>query len=156
MRGNQAPFITKSLSKAIMRRSKLKNRYITWPTEENQRMYKNQRNYCSNLLTKTKKTFFNNLDLKIFEDNKTFWQKVKPLFSDKKTTVQSNIVIIEDGIVYIEINEVAEKLNFYVSGYFIKNTQTSIKHHKFYRSLNLTLQTYIYIPYLVVTIVTNN
>ena len=68
-----------------MRRSKLKNRYNKWPTEENERMYKKQRNYCSNLLTKEKKKYFYNLDLKILEDNKTFCQKVKPLFSDKTT-----------------------------------------------------------------------
>ena len=67
--GNQAPFITKILSKAIMKRLKLKNRYNKWPTEENERMYKKQKNYCSN---------FNNLNIKIFEDNKTFWQQVKP------------------------------------------------------------------------------
>ena len=111
VRGNQAPFITKILSKAIMRRSKLKNRYNKWPTEENERMYKKQRNYCSNLLTKEKKKYFTNLDMKIFEDNKTFWQQVKPLFSVKKSKLQSNIVIIEDGVVYTENNEVAEKLN---------------------------------------------
>ena len=58
-------------------------------------MYKKQRNYCSNLLTKEKKKYFNNLDIKIFEDNKTFWQQVKPL-------LPSNIVIIEDGVVYTE------------------------------------------------------
>ena len=111
IRGNQAPFITKALSKAIMLRSKLKNIYNKYPTEENNRLYKKQRNYCVNLLTKEKKRYYNNLDLNIFEDNKTFWQRVKPLFSDKKSSLQSNIVIIEDDIVYTEKLEVAEKLN---------------------------------------------
>ena len=111
IRGNQAPFITKALSKAIMLRSKLKNIYNKYPTEGNNRLYKKQRNYCVNLLTKEKKRYYNNLDLKIFDDNKTFWQRVKPLFSDKKSSLQSNIVIIEDDIVYTEKLQVAEKLN---------------------------------------------
>ena len=32
---NEAPFMTKELSKAIMNRSKLKNRYTKWPSREN-------------------------------------------------------------------------------------------------------------------------
>ena len=50
-------------------------------------MYKKQRNFCSYLLTKEKKKYFNNLDMKIFEDNKTFWQQVKPIFSEKKIKI---------------------------------------------------------------------
>ena len=111
VRGNQAPFMTKALSKAIMKRSKLKNNFNKYPSDENNRLYKKQRNYCVNLLTKEKKKYYNNLDLKIFDDNKTFWQQIKPLFSDKKSTLKSNIVIIEDDIVYTEEKEVAEKLN---------------------------------------------
>ena len=34
IRGNQGPFMTKQLSKAIMNRSKLRNRYIKWPSRE--------------------------------------------------------------------------------------------------------------------------
>ena len=49
--------------------------------------------------------------LKYLKIIKRFGNQVKPLFSDKKTTLQSNIVIIEDGIGYTENNEVAEKLN---------------------------------------------
>ena len=38
-------------------------------------------------------------------------QRIKPLFSDKNSTLQSNINIIEENIVYTEKIEVAEKLN---------------------------------------------
>ena len=72
--GNQAPFVTKKLSKAIMQRSKLKNRLNKYPSNENSRLYRKQRNYCTNLLAREKKNYFNNLDLKIFKDNKTFCQ----------------------------------------------------------------------------------
>ena len=35
VRGNETPFMTKELSKAIMNRVKLKYRYTKWPTREN-------------------------------------------------------------------------------------------------------------------------
>ena len=84
IRGNQAPFMTKELSKAIMKRSRFKNKFNKNPCDENKLMYKKQRNFCSNLLNREKKKYFNNLDLNIFNDNKTFWQRVKPHFQIKK------------------------------------------------------------------------
>ena len=53
VRGNNQPFMTKSLRKAIMVRTKLKNIYYRLPTDENLRIFKKQRNY----LTKLKGTF---------------------------------------------------------------------------------------------------
>ena len=73
-------------------------------------MYKKQRNFCVNLLRKEKRNYYNNLDLKILEDNKKFWQCVKPLFSNKHV-LQKNIIIIEKDIITSINSEVAEKLN---------------------------------------------
>ena len=64
VRGNNAPFMTKALSKEVMRRSKLKNNFNKNPTEENRSLYKKQRNMCVNLLRKEKRNYYNNLDLK--------------------------------------------------------------------------------------------
>ena len=55
VRGNNAPFMTKMLSKEIMHRSKLKNIFNNNPNEENERSYKRQRNHCVSLLRKEKK-----------------------------------------------------------------------------------------------------
>ena len=35
VRGNQARFMTKDLSKAIMMKSNIKNQYVKWPSSEN-------------------------------------------------------------------------------------------------------------------------
>ena len=35
VRGNQGPFMTKELSKAIMNKSKIRNEYQKWPSGEN-------------------------------------------------------------------------------------------------------------------------
>ena len=83
IRGNNAPFMNRTLSKAFMHRSKLKNRYNKKPNEANKTSYNQQRNYCVSLLRKEKKKYYNNLDLKIFAENKNIWERVKPLFSDK-------------------------------------------------------------------------
>ena len=111
VRGNQAPFVSKSLSKAIMHRSKLKNRYNKTPNESNKNSYKKQRNFCVNLLRKEKKKFYENLDLKVLEDNRKFWQNIRPLFSEKNKTSTNNIIIVEDDKITNEKKEVAEKLN---------------------------------------------
>ena len=55
IRGNNAPFMNKTLCKAFMPRSKLKNKFNKIPTEDNKRLYKNQRNSCVSLFKKGKK-----------------------------------------------------------------------------------------------------
>ena len=110
LRGNNAPFMNKTLSKEFMHRSKLKNQYHKNPTESNKAAYKKQRNFCVGLVQKEKKKYYNNLDLKIFADNKKFWQKVKPLFSEK-SNLKRNITLVENDTVISDKTEVAEKLN---------------------------------------------
>ena len=110
LRGNNAPFMSKTLSKEFMHRSKLKNQYHKNPTESNKAAYKKQRNFCVGLLKKEKKRYYNNLDLKIFADSKKFWQKVKPLFSEK-SNLKRNITLVENDKVISDKAEVAEKLN---------------------------------------------
>ena len=113
IRGNNAPFMNKILSKAFMHRSRLKNKFNKSPTNKNRELYKKQRNYCVSLLKKEKKNYYNNLDLKIFNDNKKFWQSVKPLFSDKQNIKNRNIVIIENNTVISNKTDLAEKFNNY-------------------------------------------
>ena len=113
VRGNNAPFMNKMLSKEFMHRSKLKNKYNKNPTEENKVSYKRQRNFCVSLLKKEKKKYYNNLDIKIFQDNKKFWKTIKPLFSDKQHNPKINIVIVDNGTVISDKKNVAEKFNTY-------------------------------------------
>ena len=110
--GKNGPFMIKALSKVIMHRSKLKNNFNKNPNEENKRLYRRQRNFCVALLKRERKKYYNNLDLRIFKDNKKFWQKVKSLFSDKQQLLEGNIVIIYGEKVYSDNTVVAEKLNF--------------------------------------------
>ena len=54
VRKNHAPFMTKDLSKGIMKKSKTINRCLKWPSRENVLATKSGKNFCNNLI-KTKK-----------------------------------------------------------------------------------------------------
>ena len=82
-RGNQTPFTTKNLSKKIMTRSRLRNKYLKHKTEKNRLVYTQQRNNCVSLLRKTKINYYGNLDEKDITHNKKFWKTVKPPLSAK-------------------------------------------------------------------------
>ena len=102
--------MNKTLSKAFMHRARLKNRYHKFQTEKNKTLYKKHRNFCVSLLKKEKINYYNNLDLKVFEDNKMFWRAVKPLFSEKVKS-KTNITLIENEKMITDKKEVAEILN---------------------------------------------
>ena len=83
IRANEAPFMTKDLHKAIMKRSKLRNKFLKSRNLSDRKNYTSQRNLCKKLLKSTKRTYFNNLDIRKVTDNRTFWKTVVPLFSNK-------------------------------------------------------------------------
>ena len=80
VRENHAPYMTKALRKAIMKRSELESKYFKKSTENNKLMYRKQRNFCSKLYKKERKKYYNNLDLNDIADNKKFWKTVKTIF----------------------------------------------------------------------------
>ena len=75
--GNQMTFMTKNLSKELMTRLRLRNKYLKHKTEGNCVLYTQQRNKCVFLLRKTKINYWENLD------DKKVWKNVKPFLSDK-------------------------------------------------------------------------
>ena len=74
IRFNNNVFMTKELRKEIMKRSKLKNKFDRNRNYEKRCNFKFQRNYCVNLLRKTKKQYYENLSVKNIMDNQTFWK----------------------------------------------------------------------------------
>ena len=83
IRANEAPFMTKDLHKVIMKRSKLRNKFLKSRNLADRKHYASQRNLCKKLLKNTKITYFNNLDIRKVTNNRTFWKTVIPLFSNK-------------------------------------------------------------------------
>ena len=84
LRANHVPYVTKTLRKAIMRRSNLQTKYFKTRTPESLKKYRKQKNYCSRSYKKEHKTFFNNLKVSNITDNKTFWKNIQPIFSENR------------------------------------------------------------------------
>ena len=72
LRANDKPYMTKTLRKAIMRRSALQNRFYRNRSRETENAFKKQRNYTKRLLKKEKKRYFSNLNINNYTDNKKF------------------------------------------------------------------------------------
>ena len=51
------------------------------------------------------------MDLNIFVDNKTFWQRIKPLLSDKQKSLPRDIILVVNDKLISDKLEVAGKLN---------------------------------------------
>ena len=96
--GNQSPFMNKDLSKAIMKRTKLRNIFLKNRTEENRNHYAKQRNLCVTLLRKSKREFYGSLNVKNLCVNKKFWGAVKPVLSNKVMSSEKITLVENDDI----------------------------------------------------------
>ena len=115
MRANDKPFMTRALRKAVMLRSRLRNRYNKDQTVENWNKFRKHRNSCVKLFRREKRNCYNNLDISLVTDNKKFWKTVKPFFSDKSQS-KNKIVFIEEETIICNDLEVAETMDeFFVS-----------------------------------------
>ena len=68
--------MTKDLSKAIMNKSKAKNKYLNWSSMENFISYKRTKNKCNSLTKKAKRDFFKEATKDGIITSKKFWRTV--------------------------------------------------------------------------------
>ena len=120
LRANHAPYISKTLRKAIMRRSYLEKIYLKKRTDQCLKAYKKQKNYCSRLYKKERKNFFSSLNPSFVKDNKLFWKTVKPFFSNKGD-LGPNIKLVEKNELIQNDQEIANELNT-----FFKDTVSNL------------------------------
>ena len=83
LRNNKSSFTTKEVRKAIMTRSRLRNKFLKIKSQECKQAYNKQRNLCVTMVRKAKKNYFNCLNVRNIKDNRQFWKTVKPFFSSK-------------------------------------------------------------------------
>ena len=98
IRGNNSPFMNRILSKEIMKRSILRNKFLKSKSEAEKKSYVKQRNYCVSLLRKTKKEYYGNLDPRKGGPHRTFWRIVKPLVSNKSVEIKKIILVEKEEI----------------------------------------------------------
>ena len=73
VRVNQASFLNSKIHKEIMRRTRLRNKFIDLNTDGDGISYNKQRNYCVSLIRKEKtNAFYSNLKIRGVTGNKTF------------------------------------------------------------------------------------
>ena len=112
LRAKQGRFMTKDLHKAIMKRCRLRNKFLRDRTDISREEYKKQRNFCVSLLKKAKKDHFSNFDIKSVTDNKKFWQTVKPL-SSNKVKAKTVVKLVENDTMIDDESEIAKIFNEY-------------------------------------------
>ena len=95
IRANQGPFTNKTLQKAVMTHSRLRNKFLKNKTESNKTAYKKQRNYCVSLFRKEKESLFENLDTKKITGNKKFWKTIKPFLTNKSSNNRNKITLTQ-------------------------------------------------------------
>ena len=78
-----------------MKRARLTNVYLKKRTEATKAAHIYERNICVSLLRKSKRSYFENLNVKLVRDNKHFWKNIAPLFSNKIKS-KDRITLIEN------------------------------------------------------------
>ena len=145
VRANNAPFMNKLLSKAVMTRSRLKNKFLKNPNATNNANYKKQRNYCVNLFKREKTKYFNNLNPKSIADNKLFWKTINPLFSDKRN-IGNKVTLIDNNNIFSDDAEVAEIFNECFSNVVdkldIQGYQTPISNESYHDKISVVINKY--------------
>ena len=116
LRFNNGSFMTKTLRKA---KSKFKNILSKKRANDNWPSYKKQRNFGVNLLRKTKKDYFQNLNIRDLSDNRKFWKTIKPYFTNKG--VNSNKFLLKEKGNFV-LNE--KQLTTIKNSFFINITKS--------------------------------
>ena len=104
--------MNKKLSKEIMKRSRLRNKFLNTKSDIDRKAYNKQRNYVVSLLRNEKMNFYSSLDTKVVTDNGTFWKTVKPLLSEK-VTKYSKLKVVEDDKIISCDDLIAKKFSEY-------------------------------------------
>ena len=92
-----------------MKRSRLRNKFLHSKSDIDRKAYNKQRNICVTLIRQEKKNFYSNLNMRDVTDNKMFWKKVRPLFTDK-IQIKSKITSIGKKVLKEnrKVNEIEE------------------------------------------------
>ena len=103
--------MNKELSEEIMKKSRLRNRYLKYPSRENVLAYKNIKNKCNNYLKQSKKKYIKDISNKGVATSKSFWNAVKPFITHKGIQANENITIEIEKNEKIEVKGLHEKVH---------------------------------------------
>jgi len=98
VRGNDKPFMTKELSKAMKDRSRIINKYNRYKSRENYLEKQNIMRKCRFLQYKAKKEYFKNTLTDDNMTNKKYWKLMRPFLSEKGGNYGTKITLKDNGI----------------------------------------------------------
>ena len=82
-RANQVPYMNKKLSQEIMKRTRLKNKFLNMKSNLDRKAYNKQTNYVVSLLRKEKKKeFYGNFNTSVLTENTTSWKSLKLILAE--------------------------------------------------------------------------
>ena len=88
------------ISKTIIARTRLRNRFLKNRSNQNRDLFRKQRNLRLRLLRKSKKDYFSYLNEKQITNNKRFWETVKPFLLNKvQSSERINLTDENDSLV---------------------------------------------------------
>ena len=105
--------MNKTILRAKMNRTRLRNRFLKDISDSNRVAYNTQQNYCVCLARKAKKSYYSNLDRKKIV-GKTFWKTIKPYFTGKGIN-HNNITLAENEETVSDNKEISGTLNNFFS-----------------------------------------
>ena len=82
--------MTKELNKKIVTHSMMYKKYLNEESVQIKFVHNKQRSYCVNILRKTNKNYFSNVNISLMTDNRKTWRAVKLLFLNK-SNLASNL-----------------------------------------------------------------
>ena len=111
LRGNHKPHYNKNLRKAIIKKSRLKNKANRSKDPVDIANYKKQHNLVVLLNRQSESKYFNEVsNTKI---SRPFWETCKPYFSNKHARGDSKIMLIENDKMLLKHEEVTKEFNQY-------------------------------------------
>ena len=111
LRGNQAPFMTNEFRKAVYNRSRLRNKFCKIRSEENEKLYKKQRNKCVAIRKKSIRNYFNKIGSGNIVTNRNFWKISKPLLSNKGHLENVDIMLNHNNKIVCNDHELVKVFN---------------------------------------------
>ena len=127
IRGNQVPFMTKELSKAIMTKSRLRNKYNKWKSRENYLAFQKSKQKCKRLSKNAKNEHFSKATENGIMTNKAFWKLAAPFLTNKQGSYGSAIVLKENEKIINKESELVDIFNDHYINIVEKSTGTAPK-----------------------------
>ncbi len=109
VRGNDKPFMTRELSKAIKDRSRIINKYNKFKSRENYLEKQSIMRKCRFLQFKAKKAYFDKTLTNDNMTNKNYWKLMKPFLSDKGSRYGTKITLNENDVMVSDEKKLVEK-----------------------------------------------